>query len=322
MIREDLLPLGMHHVTAITSDVVKNYEFFTNVLGMRLLKKSVNQDDIHTYHTYYGDDHGTPGTAMTFFDFPNIPKGVEGNNSITRTSFRVPNDASLAYYQKRFEEFDVKHDEITEEFGVKVLHFTDFDDQRYQLISDENNKGMRPGTPWKKGPVPEEFAIYGLGPVEITISYFNDFKEIFEELFTFKEIAREGNRYLMEVGEGGNGAQVILVEDTQTPNGREGYGAVHHLAFRLKDMEAIYAWRDILNRAGLGNSGHVERFYFESLYVRIGHILVEFATDAPGFMTDEPYETMGEALSLPPFLEANRAYIESQVKPFNTKREG
>ena len=319
--KQEQLPLGIHHVTAITSDVVKNYEFFTNILGMRLLKKSVNQDDIHTYHTYYGDDEGTPGTAMTFFDFPNIPKGIKGNNAITRTSFRVPNDASLTYYKKRFEEFGVTHDDITEEFGVKVLHFSDFDDQNYQLISDENNQGMRPGTPWKKGPVPAEFAIYGLGPVEITISYFKDFKEIFEALFTFKEIAQEGNRYLLEVGEGGNGAQVILVEDKETPNGREGYGEVHHFALRVKDTEAIYAWKEQLDRAGFGNSGHVERFYFESLYVRIGHVLVEFATDAPGFMADEPYETLGESLALPPFLEPNRAYIESQVKPFNTKRE-
>lgn len=314
------LPLGIHHVTAMTSDVVKNYEFFTEVLGMRLVKKTVNQDDIHTYHTYYGDDTGSPGTAMTFFDFPNNPKGIKGTNAITRTSFRVPNDASLEYYQERFAKFDVKHEAITTEFGKKVLRFWDFDEQAYQLISDENNVGMKPGTPWKKGPVPEKFAIYGLGPVEITVSYFHDFKEIFQELLSFEEIAQEGNRYLLEVGEKGNGAQVVLIEDATQNIAQQGYGEVHHFALRLKDAASIKLWITRLNQAGLPNSGYVNRFYFESLYVRIGHVLVEFATDEPGFVTDEPYETLGESLALPPFLEPNRAHIESVIRPFDTTR--
>lgn len=314
------LPLGIHHVTAMTSDILKNYHFFTEVLGMRLVKKSVNQDDIHTYHTYYADDLGTPGTAMTFFDFPNNPKGIKGTNAITRTSFRVPKDVSLAYYQERFGKLEVKHEKITIEFGKKVLRFWDFDEQAYQLISDENNEGMKPGIPWKKGPVPGEHAIYGLGPVEITVSYFKEFKAIFEELLTFKEIAQEGNRYLLEVGEKGNGAQVVLIEDATQNTAQQGYGEVHHFALRLKDASAIALWEARLNQTGLPNSGYVNRFYFESLYVRIGHILVEFATDDPGFMTDEPYETLGESLALPPFLEPNRTSIESMIRPFDTTR--
>lgn len=313
-------PLGIHHVTAMTSDVKKNYDFFTKILGMRLVKKTVNQDDIQTYHTYYADDYGTPGTTMTFFDFPNNPKGIKGTNTITKSGFRVPSDAALVYYKKRFEEFDVKHTEINEDFGVNVLSFWDEDEQSYQLISDENNEGMKPGIPWKEGPVPAEFAIYGLGTVEITISYLDQFKPLMENVFSFKEIAQEGNRYLMEVGEGGNGARIILVDDQTSKDGGQGYGEVHHIAFRIKNRESLNVWQKLFEELGLPNSGYVNRFYFESLYVRIGHVLVELATDEPGFMEDEPYETLGEHLSLPPFLENKRNYIEGAIKPFDTKR--
>lgn len=312
--------LGLHHITAMTSDAEKNYRFFTEVLGMRLVKKTVNQDDIYTYHTYFADDHGTPGTTMTFFDFPNNPKGRKGTNTVSISGFRVPNDKALEYYKNRFEEFNVKHEDIKEDFGTKVLKFWDEDEQTYQLISDETNQGMKPGIPWKKGPVPEEFAIYGLGRIEVTISYLANFKSLMEQVFNFKEIAKEGNRYLMEIGEGGNGAQMVLVDDTISQEAMQGYGEVHHIAFRVSSREALFAWKDIFDRLGLGNSGHVDRYYFESLYVRIGHILVELATDEPGFMGDEPYETLGESLSLAPFLEEKREYIESVIKPFNTKR--
>lgn len=133
---------GMHHVTAITSSAEKNYEFFTYTLGMRLVKKTVNQDDIQTYHLFFADDQGNPGTDMTFFDFPGIPKGQHGTNEIARTSFRVPSDEALDYWVKRFNRLEVKHQGIQEQFGKKILPFVDFDDQQYQLISDENDNGL------------------------------------------------------------------------------------------------------------------------------------------------------------------------------------
>ncbi|WP_025730426.1 ring-cleaving dioxygenase [Atopobacter phocae] len=312
--------LGIHHVTAVTSDIIENYNFLTDILGIRLLKKSVNQDDIHVYHTYYGDDFGTPGTALTFFDFPNTPQAKKGTNMISRIGLRVPTDAALEYYANRFDEFNVKHDEITEEFGVKVLRFWDNDEQAYQLLSDEHNEGMKPGTPWKDSPVPAEHAIYGLGTVEITVSYFDKFKLILEQLYDMEEIAVDGNRHLFEMGEKGNGARLVIVDDPDSPAGMPGYGDVHHVAFRLADAKSLKIWEEKYNRMVLPHSGYVDRFYFESLYARIGHILFELATDAPGFMVDEPYETMGEILSLPPFLEENREEIERVVRPFNTKR--
>jgi glyoxalase family protein len=193
---------GIHHVTAITSSAEKNYEFFTSVLGMRLVKKTVNQDSIQTYHLFFADDKGSAGTDMTFFDFPGIPKGLHGTNEISKTSFRVPSDTALDYWSKRFKRLEVPHTGITEQFGKKTLSFSDFDDQQYQLISDEFNKGVAPGIPWQKGPVPTENAITGLGPVFIRISEFDSLKEILENVFVFKETAQEENFHLFEVGDG------------------------------------------------------------------------------------------------------------------------
>lgn len=312
--------LGIHHVTAITDDAERNYKFFTDVLSMRLVKKTVNQDDIYTYHTFFADDEGSPGTDMTFFDFPNIPKGKSGTNSITKPSFRVPNDAALSYYEQRFNDFGVKHDGIQTLFGKQVLPFEESDGQRYQLVSDEHNSGVAPGKPWQNGPVPTDKAIYGLGPIEITVSYFEDFKKILEQIYGMKTIVEEQNVALLEVGAGGNGGQVILRKDTTSNEAVQGYGEVHHVSFRLKDHEAIAQWEEKYKEVGIGNSGLVDRFYFEALYARIGHILIEVSTDGPGFMGDEPYETLGESLSLPPFLENQRDYIESEIRPFNTKR--
>lgn len=312
---------GIHHVTAITSSAEKNYEFFTNVLGMRLVKKTVNQDDIQTYHTFFADDQGSAGTDMTFFDFPGIPKGRHGTNEISRTSFRVPTDAALEYWQKRFNRLEVQNDGIQTQFGVKVLPFSDFDDQRYQLISDENNTGIQSGTPWKNGPIPLEFAITGLGPVEVTIADFSYFKMMLENALNFREIDQAGDVHLFEVGTGGNGARVIVKHDENSPHAVQGFGTVHHAALRVEDREVLEFWIKRMEEIGYNTSGYVNRHFFESLYVRVAQgILFEFATDGPGFMGDEPYETLGEKLSLPPFLEPKREYIESVVRHFDTVR--
>ena len=312
---------GVHHVTAITSSAEKNYEFFTHVLGMRLVKKTVNQDDIRTYHLFFADDKGNAGTDMTFFDFPGIPKGVHGTNEIYKTSFRVPTHAALDYWVKRFDRLNVKHEGIGEQFGKKTLAFVDFDDQYYQLISDEGNVGVASGIPWQKGPVPLEHAITGLGPVFVRIDKFDSFKWVLEKVFPMKETATEGDAHLFEMGEGGNGASVIVEENTTLPQSRQGYGTVHHAAFRVADRAELDEWIKRLNQLGMPSSGYVDRFFFESLYTRVTpSILFELATDGPGFMGDEPYETLGEKLSLPPFLEHKREQIEGMVRPIDTVR--
>jgi glyoxalase family protein len=288
---------------------------------MRLVKKTVNQDDIQTYHLFFADDKGSAGTDMTFFDFPGIPKGVHGTNEISKTSFRVPSDTALDYWVKRFERLEIAHTGIIEQFGKKTLSFVDFDDQRYQLISDENNEGVASGTPWQDGPVPLEYAITGLGPIFIRIANFDYFKEMMEKALAFKEIAQEGSFHLFEVGEGGNGAQVVVEYNAILPQAQQGYGSVHHTAFRVEDRSVLEEWIQRMEGFGFNTSGYVNRHFFESLYVRVAQgILFEFATDGPGFMGDEPYETLGEKLSLPPFLEPKREQIEKLVRPIDTVR--
>jgi glyoxalase family protein len=312
---------GIHHVTAITSSAEKNYEFFTYVLGMRLVKKTVNQDDIQTYHLFFADDKGSAGTDMTFFDFPNIPKGVHGTNEIAKTSFRVPTDAALDYWVKRFDRLNVKHTGMKEQFGKKTVSFVDFDDQQYQLISDEFNEGVASGTPWQKGPIPLEFAITGLGPIFVRIADFSYFKEMLERVMLFKEIGQEDAYHLFEVGEGGNGAQIIVEHNEDLPNSRQGFGTVHHAAFRVEDRAMLDEWTKHFEDFGFRTSGYVDRHFFESLYTRVApQILFELATDGPGFMGDEEYETVGEKLSLPPFLEPKREQIEKLVRPIDTVR--
>ncbi len=253
---------GVHHVTAITSSAEENYKFFTYVLGMRLVKKTVNQDDIQTYHLFFADDKGSAGTDMTFFDFPNIPKGVHGTNEISKTSFRVPTDASLEYWEKRFDRLHVKHTGIKEQFGKKTLSFVDFDDQQYQLISDEHDTGIASGTPWQDGPIPLEFAITGLGPVFVRVADFNYFKDVLEKVMLFTEIGEDGHFHLFEVGEGGNGAQVIVEHNTVLPVARQGFGTVHHAAFRVEDRAVLDEWTARFESFGCSPYRYCKKFHY------------------------------------------------------------
>ncbi len=312
---------GLHHVSAFTADVERNYHFFTEILGMRLVKKTVNQDDIHTYHTYFADHIGTPGTTMTFFGNENWPQGKHGTDSISRVGLRVPNDKALDYYINRFDEYGVKHEGIQEVFGKKVVPFEESDGQRYQLVSDENNKGMAAGEPWELSPVPAKYAVYGLGPVELTVSYFEKFKDQVTDLYGFKVVAEEEKAALLEIGEGGNGAQLIIRQDEDSPTAEQGIGEVHHLALRVDNREALKAWEALYEKNNFNHSGYKERHYFGAVYVRIGHILFELSSDDPGFTVDEPYETLGESLALPGEFEEQREEIERLIKPFDTTVE-
>ena len=313
---------GIHHVTAITSDVKKIYEFFTYTLGLRLVKKTVNQDDIQTYHLFFADDKGSPGTDMTFFDFKGVSKGREGTNSISRTSFRVPNDLALNYWLKRFEMYEINNNGIDLLFDRKVIYFEDFDGQQYALFSDQNDNGIPSGTPWQKGPVPNEFAITGLGPIFLNTSDLDYMNQVLVDMMFMKKISTQDNLTLYEMGKGGNGASVIVKHTPNMPYGTQGYGSVHHVAFRIEDLDELYEWVDHLDQLGARHSGYVDRFYFKSLYTRLHPgILFEFATEGPGFIDDEEdYEILGETLALPPRFRNQRGYVESVVEPIDTKR--
>ena len=317
---------GIHHLTAMTGSAAHNYKFYTEVLGMRLVKKTVNQDDTTAYHLFYGDEQGNPGTELTFFDFPNAGPKRDGVSSISNSSLRVASDAALKYWIERFTELNVKHAPITEFAGRNVIFFEDAEGQQLTLVSDETNSVAATGTPWEKSPVPVEYGITGLGPVKLTVRIADPTIAALQILgFTEKNrvpalVEGQDDIIVMEVGDGGSGAEVFVEPRNDLPAEVQGVGGVHHVAFRVKDEEELHAWIDKINSTRLPNSGFVERFYFRSLYFREPNgILFELATDGPGFATDEPLETLGESLALPPFLEGKRAAIEATIKPLNTK---
>ncbi|MBM7598827.1 glyoxalase family protein [Virgibacillus halotolerans] len=318
---------GIHHVSAHTAHASENYDFYTRILGMRLVKKSVNQDSPSMYHLFYADEIGNPGTDLTFFEIPMLAKTHRGTNSISNTSLRVANDASLKYWEKRFREYGVKQEEITERAGHQVLAFEDSEGQRLTLVSDEKNSGVQPGTPWDKSPVPKEHGITGLGPVRLTVRTAAATAGILKEILGFKQTrsyasdeADQPDILVFETGKGGNGSEIHLEERRDLPVERPGRGSVHHVAFRVDNEEEMHRWVKEINAARLPNSGFVDRYYFRSLYFREPNgILFELATDGPGFATDEDVDHLGESLALPPFLESQRDEIEQGLKPIDTK---
>ncbi|RFU68213.1 ring-cleaving dioxygenase [Bacillus sp. V59.32b] len=314
---------GIHHVSALTAKAPENYHFYTKILGMRLIKKTVNQDNISVYHLFYGDEIGNPGTEVTFFEIPNAARTHEGTNSISELSLRVKNDNALVFWQKRFKELNIEHGEMTDRFNRKALPFRDFEGQRLVLVSDENNEGGRGGKPWDRSPIPAEYGILGLGPVKLTVRDLSLTADNLTNILGFREKGKypsgQGEIVVYETGEGGTGAEVHIEERNDLPKERLGRGGVHHVAFRVKDEEEMQQWVKKIKAAHIPNSGFVDRFYFRSLYFREPNgILFELATDGPGFDTDEEFEHLGESLALPPFLEDKRSIIEAKLKPLDT----
>ncbi|MEX2415893.1 MAG: ring-cleaving dioxygenase [Paenibacillaceae bacterium] len=323
-----LKPLkGQHHVSAITNNGKQNYLFYTKILGLRLVKKSVNQDDTSVYHLFYADEKGNPGTDLTFFEFPTAGPAQHGTNSISTTSLRVPNDQSILYWKQRFEQLGIDHDEVSLLVGRATLTFRDEEGQRLALVSDEHNVGVAGGKPWVKSPVPIEHAIIGLGPVTLTVSRTELTAKVLTDVMGYREKAGFPSNHnvqrpirIFETGEGGTGAEIHLEERRELPRERQGSGSVHHVAFRVESVEELNKWVTYITERGLPNSGFVERYYFRSLYFREPNgILFELATDGPGFENDEDFEHLGERLALPPFLESRRASIEAGLEPLETK---
>ena len=241
---------------------------------------------------------------------------------LAKTGFRVPNDEAITYYKKRFEKYQVKHSNIKKLFGHTVIYFEDFDGQDYFLISDQEDMGIKAGTPWLNGPVPNEYAIRGLGPVFLSVNNLELMDRYLVDVLKMKRIVKENNLSLYHMGLGGNGASVVVDHQVLLPQAVQGFGGVHHVAFRVENTEELNIWTDYLNQKNIRNSGYVDRFYFESLYARIyPNILFEFATDGPGFIDDEePYETLGEKLALPPRFRNHREYVEKVVRHIDTVR--
>jgi glyoxalase family protein len=312
---------GIHHVTAISAKIGQNARFYTQALGLRLVKKSVNQDDTSAYHLFYADRAGTPGTDMTFFDWPSIPQERRGTDSIVGTAFRVNGAAALAYWQARLPEYNARLQPMTSFDGRDVLPFEDPEGQRLLLVDD----GGAPteAQPWDGAGVPPEHAVRGFYAVVLSVPRMDYADAVLTQAlhFTRARTATFGNGQaaaIFTMGAGAPGQQVWVLEEKQAAPAYSGAGGVHHVAFRVRDGVEQEAWRAYLRRVGVPVSSLIDRYYFQSIYFRISNgILFEIATDGPGFAADEPLETLGERLALPPFLEPRRAQIEARLKPIS-----
>lgn len=306
---------GLHHVTAIAGDVARNLNFYTRTLGLRLVKKTVNFDDPGTYHLYYGDEQGLPGTILTFFPWMNAAAGRNGVGLTEETTFRVP-AASIGYWTHRFIEKGVAHEAPDKRFGEPVLSFADPDGLRLALVG-VTEAASEPA--WSNGEIPAAHAIRGFHGVTLMLGETAHTGAILTDVFDFRETGREGSFVRYEAADGAPGHVVILRQAPGFLPGQMGRGSVHHIAFRAVDDAAQAQMAEKLRSVhGLAPTHQLDRNYFRSVYFREpGGILFEIATDDPGFAVDEPVAALGRDLKLPPFLEAHRSEIEAVLPPLD-----
>jgi glyoxalase family protein len=308
---------GIHHLTAVTANASGNHEFYTRAMGLRLVKKTVNQDDVSAYHLFYADGEARPGTDITFFDWP-VQQERRGTNSIVRTALRVAGEASLRYWVARFDDLGIRHADPTTLDGRQQVLFEDPEGQRLALVADAGDDAA---APWQRSPVPAEHQIRGLGPITISVPRLAPSRLFLTEVLAMRE-ARDYAAadapgvvvHVFEMDQGGPAAELHVRVEGDLPPAQPGAGGVHHVAFRCNDDE-YDGWVARYHDLRVPSSGPVDRFYFRSLYAREpGGVLYEIATDGPGFAVDEPRDSLGEHLSLPPFLEGRRAEIERGLK--------
>jgi glyoxalase family protein len=312
--------LGIHHLTAVSARIRDNHQFYTKTLGMRLVKRSVNQDDVSAYHLFYADAKGAPGTDLTFFDWPVQPER-RGTRSIIRTSLRVNGLGALQWWESHLRQNNVKVNPIAERDGRLTLDFEDPEGQRLSLV-DDNGGGV--AHPWDRSPVAAANQVRGLGPIVLSVPTLEPTDAIVLKVMNLRPVRTyphpENARHTVhvyEMAEGGAHAELHIAVQPDLPATYPGAGGVHHVAFRTPDAD-YDAWADRLNTMNVPNSGKVDRFWFRSLYFREPNgILFEIASDGPGFTVDEPEETLGEKVVLPPFLEAHRAEIVNNLKPID-----
>ncbi|MFL9828879.1 ring-cleaving dioxygenase [Rhodoplanes sp. SY1] len=309
---------GIHHLTAVTADAPGNHAFYTGTLGMRLVKKTVNQDDVSAYHLFYADGLASPGSDITFFDWP-VGRERRGTHSISGTGLRVAGEASLVFWKERLAAAGVTHGDIVLRDGRATLDLEDPEGQRLSLIDDG---GAGDAHAWAGSPVPAAHQIRGLGPITISVPDLGPTDAVLTALMNmrrerdYETPGNPGSRtYVYAMGPGGAAAELHVAVEPGKPVAAPGAGGVHHVAFRVPDG-AYQDWAERLRRMRVPSSGPVDRYYFRSLYFREPNgILFEIATDGPGFAVDEPLEVLGERLALPPFLEPRRAEIEAGLTP-------
>jgi glyoxalase family protein len=301
---------GLHHITAISSDVRRNMQFYTQVLGLRFVKKSVNQDDTGTYHLYYGNYAGSPGTALTFFPWAGLARGRPGKGQAYATAFSVP-EGSLPFWQQRFASLKVTASPVETRFGDQVLSFQDHDGMRLELVAT-GEIDPRPPTP--SPDVPAAYAIRGFHSSTLALAESHPTASVLVHQMGYRLLQETDHRTRYTIADGGPGTYVDLLTDPAIPRGLNGAGTVHHIAFRTPDDASQASARETLLNGALQVSPVIDRAYFKSIYYREpGGVLFEIATDQPGFAIDEPLETLGQKLSLPPHLEPYRVEIEASL---------
>lgn len=300
---------GIHHVTAIAGDPQKNFGFYTRDLGLRFVKKTVNFDDPATYHFYYGDEAGHPGSILTFFPWEGAPEGRRGVGETHQTTFRVP-QGSLGYWTQRFVTKGIKFEPLEKRFGESVLAFSDPDGMALALVGIP---GAENEPAWSNGDVPAEHAIRGFQGVTLLLDDATKTAKVLTDVFGYRETAREGAVIRLEAPGDPHGNVVDIYQAKGFLRGRQGRGSVHHIAFRAKDdAEQGRMAQALVSNHGLHPTEQKDRNYFRSVYFREpGGVLFEIATDIPGFAVDEPVETLGRDLKLPSFLEPHRKEIEN-----------
>jgi glyoxalase family protein len=308
---------GLHHVTAIGGDPQRNADFYLRTLGLRLVKTTVNFDDPGTYHLYYGDQSGKPGTLMTFFPWSDAPSGRRGTGQATTTSLSVPAN-SIGWWKDHLAEVGITTGRIANRDGEDVLTFDDPDGLQLALVAHPQGD---PRDPWDNGHVPAEHAIRGLHSVTLSVSKEDATAEMFQELgLTFT--GQDSNRLRFSAGEGGPAATVDVLVTPDAPRGLVAAGTVHHVAWRAPDEDTQASWREELVDNGVSVTSILDRQYFRSIYFREpGGTLLELATDQPGFAIDEPLLELGRALKLPPWLEPNRDQIEHALPKLHLPSE-
>ena len=309
---------GHHHISMVTKNGSENNHFYKNVLGLRRVKMTVNQDDPSMYHLFYGDKTGSPGTELTFFEIPLVGKTYRGTNAITRIGLLVPSEDSLHYWKERFETFDVKHSEITTYANRPALQFEDAEGLRLVLLVSNGEKVEHWET-WEKSEVPAEHQIQGMGSVEMTVRRLDKMASTLTEMFGYTEVSRSEEEAIFQSIKGEAFGEIV-VKYLDGPTEKPGRGSIHHLAIRVKNDAELAYWEEQVIQRGFQSSGIIDRFYFKSLYFRESNgILFEIATDGPGFTVDGDVEHLGEKLDLPPFLEDQRAEIEANLAPIEEK---
>ncbi len=302
--------VGIHHVTAIAGEPQQNVDFYAGFLGLRLVKLTVNYDDPETYHLYYGDEVGHPGTILTFFPWPGAPKGRKGEGQVTITSFSIPH-GSVGYWVQRLSKRGIRFEGPINRFEEQVISFSDPDDLNLELVAHAEAE-KRSG--WNRGSVPEEHSIRGFFGVTLSEEGYERTASLLTETMGFRLVSQDGDRFRYEVGKGGPGAMVDLLSQPDAPAGVVSVGTVHHLAWRTPNDEQQKEWREELAGARLDVTPVIDRRYFRSIYFREpGGVLFEIATDSPGFTVDERKEELGTRLMLPPRLESFRADLDQAL---------